>query len=71
MNLTQKQLDALYELYQQWQKTTSHAIMPIDYTLVPVDAAGGYVGVWVGPEHKNGDPGRMYLGIEPDGHVHS
>ena len=72
MQLTQAQLDALYKVYKQWQNKTPHAIIPVEFEIVPDDEyrKGDYIGVWVG-----GEPGRnnggMFLGIESDGYTHS
>ena len=73
MKLTQAQLDALYKVYQQWQNTTPHAIMPDDFEIIEGDDQNYYIGVWVGgPTPLSRERGNgMYLGIESDGYIHS
>ncbi len=80
---TQAQLDALYKIYQRWQKSTPHAIMPQEFNILSKEdflaqcGICNYIGLWVGgpaPEglKKSGKkPTGMYLGIEVDGHTHS
>ena len=66
MKITQAQLDALYRIYQQWQNKTPHAIMPEEFEIVPDGEyrKGDYIMVSVGE-------GKLVLGIESDGYVHS
>ena len=75
MQLTQAQLDAIYRIYQQWQDKTPHAIMPVDFEIVPDEnyRKGDYIGVWVGESTQQSQSrhGSMYLGIESDGYTHS
>ena len=77
MKCTQRQMDALYQVYLRWQTKTPHAIMPMGFEVVPNDEYrdGDYIGVWVGEPTQGhiaaSDPGAMYLGIEKDGHTHS
>ena len=64
--VTPVQLAALRRVESRWDAASLHC-----YRIVPPrsnDAAG--IGLWVG-EPRNGAPGRMYLGIEPDGYTHS
>ena len=75
MKCTQEQMDALYRVYLRWQDKTPHAIMPLEFEIVPYDdyRYGDYIGAWVGgPIPQSGDHGSaMYLGIEKNGHTHS
>ena len=75
MQLTQAQLDSLYNVYQRWQDKTPHAIMPEEFEIVPDEEyrKGDYIGVWVGGHNDvdNTGLGQMFLGIESDGYTHS
>lgn len=72
IKFTQQQLDALYQVYLNWQEITPHPIMPESFEIIPLDdyEVGGYYGLWVGTP-INDNPGSLYLGIEADGHTHS
>jgi len=69
VHLTQAQLDSLYQIYLKWQNVSPMSnIMPEKFQIV--ESTTRYIGVWVGYPH-NGNPGSLFIGVEPDGHAHS
>lgn len=77
MICTQEQLDALYQVYQKWQSSTPHLIMPKVFTIVTkeefddIKPNNGYLGIWVGEPTQHNPSGSLYIGIETDGHAHT
>ena len=72
MDITAAQYESLKRISREWQDVTLYPILPDDFRIVAESELepGSYVGLWVGRE-CNGNPGRMYLGVELDGHTHS
>ena len=75
LQISSAQRDSLVRISQKWDQpelATPEHWHHDAFEIVPESdlPRGSYLGTWVG-EPCNGNPGRMYLGVEVDGHTHS